>query len=259
MSPEQKTYWNENLDPQNLGAGFDVGQFNYRQELAFYMTPDQEYALEQFEPIAGKRVIEIGAGIGTNAMYLASKGATVLATDIASDRLRALRAIAAHVIGPEAAARIIAVKCAAEALPFRSEVFDYAYSKSVIIHTRIPEAMAEIHRTMRSGAVGMFIEPMTRNPFVNLYRNTLAPKIWKQITTYFTDREIGMVSKPFSKSETRFYYLTGFLAFVWQFGVRATAPFRASLLAFGALDHLLFRIVPAAKRLAWFVAIRVTK
>lgn len=256
--PDQKDYWNENLDPQNLGGEFQASQYNYDDELAFYLTPDQNWALDKFAPLARKRVLDVGAGIGTNAMYMASQGATVLAIDIAHDRLQSLRAVSRRVLGDNAR-QIIAVKCAAEALPFRDGVFDHAYSKSVIIHTRIPEATAEIARTLRNGGTGVFVEPMTRNPFVNLYRKTLAPKIWQTITRYFTQREIDELSAPFGQPTVGHFYFLGFLAFAFQFGVRMPGLFRVALPVFQAVDSVLFSIIPPLRKFAWFATIHVQK
>lgn len=227
--------------------------------MVFYMTPDQEWALEQLGDLEGKCVLEVGAGIGINAMYLASRGAVVIATDIAADRLAILKAIATQTLGAEVAARIIAVKCAAEALPFRDGSFHRAYTKSVIIHTRIPDAASELSRTMKPDGRGVFIEPLTRNPFVNLYRATLAPKIWREITTYFTQREVEIVTKPFASSKTRYFYWVSFAAFALQFGVRAPALFRAVLRPLWGFDRWLFRVFPRLARDAWFVAIAVRR
>jgi ubiquinone/menaquinone biosynthesis C-methylase UbiE len=254
----QQGYWNKNLDPRNLGSEFDCSRFDWPSELIFYMTPDQQWALEWFGDLKGQRMLEVGAGIGTNALYVASHGATIVATDISADRLRALRSLAGRVLGP-GAARVILVKCAAEALPFREGVFDVAYTKSVIIHTRIPEAAAELNRTMCTGGRGVFIEPLTGNPFVHVYRRTLAPKIWQHITTYFTGQEIAIIAKHFRDVETRVFYFLSFLAFAFQFAMRAPGLFRPTLRVLSAADRGLFRVFPSLKRKAWFVAIAVRK
>jgi ubiquinone/menaquinone biosynthesis C-methylase UbiE len=207
-------------------------------------------------PLAGMRVLEIGAGLGVNTLQLAGRGARVVATDISLERLRALDAVAR---ASGAGAAVMPVRCAAEALPFRRDAFDRACTKSVLIHTRISEAAAEAARVLSPGGRGVFIEPRAHAPLVNLYRRTLAPREWRTITTYFTDRESGAVMAPFASGEERRFYLVSFAAFLWQFGVRAPRLFRVSLAVLHALDRALFGLIPPLRRLAWFAAIRVDK
>jgi SAM-dependent methyltransferase len=259
---DQQSYWNENLDPQNIGASFDTTAYDYDRELMFYLAPDQVHVLRQFGALEGKRVLEVGAGIGTNALYLAGRGATVFAIDIAQDRLKTLRQLSDRLrtegrLAPDG--RIIPIKCSAEALPFRDDVFDHQFSKSVLLHTRLEEASRELGRTLRPGSFAVFVEPLTRNPFVNLYRATFAPKIWKQIARYFTDVEIGILGSAYSRCSYERFYLFAFLAFIWQYAVQAPTLFRISMAVLHRFDRVLFALCPPLKKLAWFAAIRVEK
>jgi ubiquinone/menaquinone biosynthesis C-methylase UbiE len=226
--------------------------------MAFYFTPDQEWALAQFGPVSGHRILDVGAGLGVNAIYLAGKGATVLAVDIAQERLCALRSAAVQ-ISEASAGRIWLVRCAAEALPFREEAFDNQYSKSVLIHTRLTETCAELARTLRAGGTSVFIEPLTRNPFVIAYRRTLAPREWRLITHYFTREDVRLLQSSFPGGETRYYYFFAFFAFGWQFGLRWPSAFRVSLWLLNRLDEILFAVLPFLRRFAWFSAICVRK
>ena len=200
-------YWDRNLDPQNLGSEADPAAA-LLAEAPFHDVPDQRAAIEALEPLKNTMVLEVGTGLGLNALRLSALGARVVATDISLERLRALRVVLRDprhdaLWRPGGGGAVLPVRCAAEALPFRADAFDGACSKSVLIHTRLAEAAAEIRRTMRPGATGAFIEPMTRNPLVVLYRRTLAPAEWRGITTYFSEREIAALSAPFASATTQ--------------------------------------------------------
>lgn len=256
---DQQSYWNENLDPQNLGKAGLSDEYNPKHELGFYFTPDQKFALEQLRPLPGKRVLDIGAGIGTNALHLAAQGSTVVAMDIAHERLIALRgSFALFPAEREQAGRLLLVRAAAEALPFRDAIFDAACSKSVLIHTQLEKAVPEIQRVLRHSGIGTFIEPLKRNPFVNLYRRTLAPRIWQSIARYFGETELELFRRSFPNVTIRNFYLTSFFAFAWQFGIRVPLLFRASLVPLHELDCVLMRIPGLAAR-AWFAVIVVRK
>lgn len=246
----QQQYWNTNLDPQNLGGG-GVDE-SALKEAAFYHTPDQDYALAQLAPISGKTILELGCGLGVNTLHLAEAGATVVAIDIARARLSAVhQAVKPH-------HKVLLVQAAAEALPFRDGVFDAAYSKSVLIHTHLDRSIPQLHRVLKRTGIGTFVEPLASNPLVNLYRRTLAPKEWQSIVTYFTDREIELFRRQFTRLETSNFYGLSFLAFGWQFAVRAPRLFRLSLQLLRPLDWVLFQ-VPSIRDRAWFTVLVARK
>jgi ubiquinone/menaquinone biosynthesis C-methylase UbiE len=257
--PDQQGYWNSNLDPQNLGKSSTPSAEDWRVEQHFHHTPDQLFALQQHQPLPGKRILEIGAGLGMNSMHMAAEGATVVAIDIAPDRLRQLRLnFTAFRQQAPGSGKLHLVKAAAEALPFRDLAFDGAYTKSVLIHTKLEQAAPEIARVLKQDGVGTFIEPMTANPFVNLYRRTLAPKIWQSIARYFAEPEFAIFRQSFSRVTIQKFYFLSFLAFAWQFGVRIPALFWLTLKPMNALDRLLMRIPSLADK-AWFAVLVVRK
>jgi SAM-dependent methyltransferase len=245
----QRAYWDANLDPDNLGRAPQGAVAARDDDYWFYITPDQRDALAALGTLAGKRVLDVGAGLGFNARYLAAQGAQVVAADIAGGRLARLRATA------PAGAMLHCVVCRAEALPFRTGAFDGVYSKSVLIHTRLADAARELARVTHPRGVGVFIEPLARNPLANLYRRTLAPKEWLTITRYFDGQSIDLLREAFGRTDTRHYYLFSFLAFGFQFALRAPGFFRLTLAATHALDSLLMRVLPGLRRFAWFVVI----
>lgn len=264
----QQAYWGANVDPNNLGQQFDPRGFRLSEEMSFYLVPDQRQALRSMSPLKGKRILEIGAGVSVNTLYLAKAGAQVVAIDIAHERLETLRQLASQTLGGEPGAQppsraqagqVFYVKCKAEALPFRDEVCDVVYSKAVLIHTNLDESLPEARRVLKSGGKAVFIEPLTRNPLVNLYRNTLAPRIWKQITRYFSQEELALVGSHFPRMRVSYYYLFSFLAFFWQFGVRSPRLFRLCLAPVQAFDALLLRLFPFLGRYAWFATIVAEK
>lgn len=256
-SPEphdQQAYWDDNLDPQNIGQG-SRATLSYRQELLFHLSPDQRYAIQQFQPLHKKLILEIGAGLGVNAMHLAGEGASIVAIDIAQERLRAVAERAAGISQQDGRQRAIyLVKAKAEELPFRDNTFHHAYSKAVLIHTQLETAVPEIERVVHPGSVSVFLEPLQHNPLVNLYRRTLAPRIWQSIARYFGEAEFSIFHHTFQRVEARNFYLLSFLAFGWQFALPSVPLYRACLAPLHTVDGLLMKLPPLARR-AWFVAL----
>lgn len=101
----------------------------------------------EFNRWAGKRVLEIGCGIGTDTMNFARAGATVTAVDL-SERSLWLAQQRARVYGLED--RITFYNADAETLSsvVPPEPYDLVYSFGVIHHTPHPErAIAEVRRS----------------------------------------------------------------------------------------------------------------
>ena len=117
--------WNESLhtDEGPFGRIFDYAEFR------------------------GKRVLEIGCGLGCMAMNWAMRGAKVTAIDlnpVAVDHTRrrfSLFDLDGSILEADA-----------ERLPFKDQCFDFVYSWGVLHHTRgIGRAIGEIRRTLAPG------------------------------------------------------------------------------------------------------------
>ena len=105
--------------------------------------------LMEFDKFRGKRLLEIGCGMGTDLLQFARGGARCTAIDLTPRHIE----IARHRFG------LYGVKGAfmisdGERLPFHSESFDVVYSNGVLHHT--PDtagAIREVHRVLRPGGV----------------------------------------------------------------------------------------------------------
>lgn len=261
MSKEnsQRDYWSSNLDVKNLGGGNSLRRFNLEEELDFYFSPEQNFALQKLwgdEGLRGRRILEIGGGLGVFALFLATQEADVYVADIAPSRIEILNRQAA---ARGLSSRIHAVCAAAESLPFADEYFDAVYTKSVLIHTDLEKAAREAARVLKKGGTGIFVEPMAQSPLVNLYRRTLAPKEWRTLTNYFDRQRLGILMRAFGSGRVRYFYLFAFLAFFWQFGWRNRSLFKFFVSILNGVDELLFRLLPPLKRLAWFAVVSVKK
>lgn len=91
------------------------------------------------EPLAGRRILDVGAGTGVGSVALQHAGATPIAVDFSADMLREGRA-----------RRPPATVGDATALPVRSGSFDGAYAAFVLNHVTEPVAgLRELARVCR--------------------------------------------------------------------------------------------------------------
>jgi SAM-dependent methyltransferase len=105
--------------------------------------------LMEFDKFRGKRLLEIGCGMGTDLLQFARGGAhctgidlTPRSVEITRHRFRLYGADGTFMISD------------GERLPFRSESFDVVYSNGVLHHTpNTAGAIREVHRVLRPGGI----------------------------------------------------------------------------------------------------------
>lgn len=126
--------------------------------------------VEAAEPLAGKRVLELGCGDGETTSYLLERGAEVTAIDISSGMvdLARRRMARAH---PEA--NVSFHVAPAENTGFETASFDRILGRWVLHHLELDGAAREIHRLLKPGGTGIFIENSAFNPLLMLARKRI--------------------------------------------------------------------------------------
>ncbi len=159
-------------------------------------------SLVDYEKIKGKRVLEIGCGMGAHASVFANSGALLTAIDITQ---RAVDVTNAR-FSLFGSTNAMAIRVDAENMPFPDEYFDFVWSWGVIHHSADTEAIVrEIHRVMKPNAevkVMIYHKNSTRYYVHGLYQGIFKLKFLKYRTLYavnmtFTD---GYIAKHYSRS-----------------------------------------------------------
>jgi len=148
-----QAYWNAR--PCNIRhSSRPVGTREYFDDVEKrkYFVEPHIPAFAQFERWKGKKVLEVGCGIGTDTINFARAGAFVTGVDL-SDQSLALARQRAQVFGLES--QIIFYQANAEELSavVPLESYDLVYSFGVIHHTPNPSsAIAEIRKYMTASS-----------------------------------------------------------------------------------------------------------
>jgi ubiquinone/menaquinone biosynthesis C-methylase UbiE len=142
--------WGENPCGAHVARGLEFGTREYFDAIEDYRyrvyAPWMREAVG-FHRYAGKRLLEVGCGTGTDLLQFARGGAEVTGVDltprsieIARKRFEVYRADGRFAIGD------------AESLSFPDESFDVVYSFGVLHHTPDTErAISEVRRVLRRG------------------------------------------------------------------------------------------------------------
>ena len=138
-----RDYWNSR--PCNIRhSPKPVGTPEYFDEVEArkYFVESHIPRFAQFERWKGKRVLEIGCGIGTDTISFARHGAQVTAVDLTETSLEVARK-RAEVYGLEHRIRFIQANAEQLSDSVPVETYDLVYSFGVIHHTPHPERVLD--------------------------------------------------------------------------------------------------------------------
>ena len=122
----------------------------FRKAAFFAQERNSEFLFSRLIPyqeLAGKRVLEIGCGLGAHAAEMARSGACVTAVDL-TEKSVLITKERFKIYGLKGDIRV----ADAESLPFEDESFDFVWSWGVLHHTpNTGLAIREIYRVLRMG------------------------------------------------------------------------------------------------------------
>jgi 2-polyprenyl-3-methyl-5-hydroxy-6-metoxy-1,4-benzoquinol methylase len=144
---EVRTFWEAHPCGEETSTAED--SLEYFLGLEHYRYTNAPFILNvaQFRRFAGRRVLEIGCGLGTDGAQFAEAGADYVGVDLTQAAVElARRNFSVRGLRGE----FLTVD--AEQLPFPADSFDHVYSFGVIHHTPNPTAIVdEIRRVLRPG------------------------------------------------------------------------------------------------------------
>lgn len=127
--------------PSNVG--YDLAASGYDKKEGYLNSFEKGTAIEMLGDIAGKKVLDVGAGTGRLTVELARAGAEVIALDVSEEMLKVLK---------RKNAQIETVVGDAEDLPFADNSFDIIVAVFLVVHLKDPgRFFDEVYRVLKSG------------------------------------------------------------------------------------------------------------
>ncbi len=198
---------------------------------------------------ASKRILEIGCGLSSLAISMASIGAKVSAIDISEYAIN------------EAKKRVKNKNLVidfrimdAENVEFRDNEFELVYGVSILHHLNLKRVIPEIKRVLKFGGKAIFIEPMEHNPFIKTFR-FLTPRLRSKDEHPLRMKDLQLISKRFYGYEFKHYYFLALFAFPF-----CKFPFYGKIQHFfERLDRKIFAVIPSLKKFSWQVLLILEK
>jgi len=223
---------------------------------------ENQFILSRMGSLAGKRLLDIGAGLGESSVYFALKGALVTAVDVSPGMVATALRLARR-WGVE----IEAVTSGAENLNVPNDYYDVVYVANTIHHVENRALLFEqISRAMKPGGVFFSYDPLAYNPLINVYRR-MATAVRTKDESPLTCADVALARKYFYRVGHREFWISTLLLFLkyymkdkvhpnqdryWKRILRETPERLWWWMPLQALDGVLTRL-PLVRWLAWNV------
>lgn len=205
-----------------------------------------DYQQMLIEDAEGASLLEIGSGVNTASVTLALKAAQVTGIDISEEAIRQSR----EKVIERGLTNCHYEVMNAEVLDFDSQTFDKVYGYAILHHLDLEQAIPGICRVLKPGGQLLFREPLGHNPLLNLYRR-FTPSMRTPDEHPLIKKDLKMIARYFKEVHFHYYYMTALMAVPF----RKTSLFKPLLSFLQATDRFLFRCIPGARYLAWYVII----
>lgn len=246
----------------------DVEKIDAKAPFEGETSPEYKQAFKALGKVKNKKILNIGCGLGEEAVYLALKGAKVTAIDLSGQMINLTRRLAKA----NKVKNIEYRTMDAEKMSFKDEVFDGVLGCAVLHHGDINRMAQQTSRVLKKGGVAVFVEPLKYNPIINIYRK-MASAVRTEDEHPLGFEDIKTISKHFSKTQTKEYQLTTLLIFVWFYLVERLHPnkarywkkvvwerdkYKTVFKLLNNIDSVLLRVI-FLRKYCWVTVIKSTK
>lgn len=223
---------------------------------------ENQFILRLMGPLSGKRLLDIGSGLGESSVYFALQGADVTALDISPGMIETTLNL-----GKRYGVELKGVVSVAEELNVPSDSFDLVYVANAVHHVQDrPRLFNEIRRILKPGGRFFSYDPLTYNPAINIYRR-MATEVRTSDERPLTRADVKLASKYFSNFGHREFWIASLALFAkyylkdrihpnqdryWKRIIHEKAEDLRWWAPLQSLDSVLTRI-PIVRWLAWNV------
>lgn len=212
---------------------------NYIQAFEAYTALENRFALKNLKPIKDKKILDIGCGMGDAAIYFGIKGARVEAVDISPGMIKVVKQL---IKNKKLTGKVKAKVMVAEKLDYPSGYFDCVFGNGLLHHTAYDQTLKEVWRVLKPGGKAVFVEPLSHNPIINIYRK-MAKEVRTPTEVPLNYLQLNKLSKAnFKKTFHKEFHLFTLLTFVYFFVFEGSNPNK---------ERYWKKIIDESKRIEW--------
>ncbi|MDH5546799.1 MAG: methyltransferase [Gammaproteobacteria bacterium] len=228
-------------------------------------APEMRYITKRLGNIKGKRLLDVGCGLGEASVYFALLGADVTSSDLSQGMLDATTrlAVANGVNVKQHLASAEEMKLSAD------EKFDIIYAGNLLHHVDIEETIKRVRPHLAADGVFVTWDPLAYNPAINVYRK-MAEDVRTPDEHPLTWSDIKLFRKHYGKVETKYFWLTTLVIFVimalaqkrnpnkerfWKVVVEEGNKWKWLYQPLEFIDRILLFVFPPLRLLCWNVVV----
>jgi 2-polyprenyl-3-methyl-5-hydroxy-6-metoxy-1,4-benzoquinol methylase len=247
-------------------ASVDVGNIEVDALFESGSCPENRQIIRWMGDLRGKRVLDIGCGLGESSVYFAKQGALVTAVDISPGMLEVTQRLASrHGVKVET---IEASAMDLSAIPHRQ--FDFVYAANLLHHVDISLFLDQVQPKLKPNGSALFWDPVHYNPIIQVYRK-MATQVRTPDEHPLKRSDLAMIRRRFARVDSRFYWYSALAIFLkfflidrihpnqsryWKKIIEDAPQIGGWLSILHRIDRVLFSWMPGVRWLAWNVAIR---
>lgn len=171
-------------------------------------TMENQFILRQMGSLQGKKLLDIGAGLGESSVYFALKGARVTTVDVSPGMVEtAVR------LGKKFGVELEGIVAGAEDLDVPDGSFDLVYIANTIHHVQNRALLFErIIGALKPGGMFFSYDPIAYNPAINVYRR-MATQVRTPDESPLTVADLKLARKYFRNVGHREFWISSLLLF----------------------------------------------
>ncbi len=228
-------------------------------------APEMRFITARLGTLAGKKLLDVGCGLGEASVYFALKGAEVTSSDLSQGMLDATTRLATSngvTIKPHLSA--------AEDLKLPSDaLFDVIYMGNLLHHVDIDETLTRVKNHLSPTGVLVTWDPLAYNPAINIYRN-MATDVRTDDEHPLRWSDIKLFNKHFSNVERKYFWFSTLIIFVlmylvqrknpnkerfWKVVVQEGEQWKWLYVPLEIFDKLLLALIPPLRLLCWNIVL----
>ena len=180
---------------------------------------ENQFILKRLGALKGKKLLDIGAGLGESSVYFALLGARVTTVDVSPRMVE--KAIE---LGKKYGVELEGVVSGAEDLKVSEGEYDVIYIANTIHHVHDHSRLFEqMSRALKPGGIFFSCDPLAYNPVINVYRK-MATRVRTQDEAPLTIADIRLAEKYFRGVGHREFWISTLALFLKYFLIDRLHP-----------------------------------
>jgi SAM-dependent methyltransferase len=170
---------------------------------------ENQFILRLMGPLTGKRLLDIGAGLGESSVYFALQGARVTVMDISPQMVET-----ALKLGQLHGVRLEGIVASAEDLNLPCAAYDIIYIANTIHHVEGRASLFwQMSRALKPGGMFFSYDPLAYNPVIKLYRR-MASGVRTPDESPLSYEDLRLARKHFDRVQHREFWISTLILFV---------------------------------------------